>query len=186
MRNDLEIGHEHSHKLLSDTSVATIYKCECGDIITDEKSQTSMFPDRKNSSEPPVAPQNKLPRSYLRRIYGMARYIPLDDEELHQLVFLNTRSEHISHLSEGQARLILKVLKDLWEKKPDRISDKQISKIWKLGFKLKWYPRAVNKFCKRIVKHPHIFMLTISEGSMFIKALEGVIESEKKRAEKHD
>lgn len=130
-----------------------------------------------------IKKENKKPKihsSYRRRIFGLSSLIPLDNDELHQVVIAETGQVHISCLTKQHALRVIKKLQSIWDKKPDRISDKQLSKIYKLGYLLHWKVSAINKFCKRITKKSIIFKLSIAGGHKLIKAMEAMIAYDKR------
>lgn len=178
------LKHSHLHKLVTETAAMVIRRCDCGDVITERKSQTTIFPFLGEIQGEPTNERYEVPtinRGQIKRIYGLASNIPLDNEELHQVVLAETGEEHISMLKLNQARAVTSKLKEIWDKKPGRISNKQRGKIWKLGFKLHWSKPAVNKFCKRITGKANPFKLSISEGNTLIKAMTAMTIHDKKK-----
>jgi len=176
------LQHFHLHKLIVETTAMVIMRCDCGHVITEMKSQTTIFPALGKIQEKSTNERYEVPtinRSQIKRIYGLAANIPLNNEELHQVVLAETGEEHISMLKFNQARAVTSKLKEIWDKKPGRISNKQMGKIWKLGFKLHWSKPAVNKFCKRITGKANPFKLSIAEGNTLIKAMAAMIKHDK-------
>ena len=141
------VEHRHLHKFLRETELMVYRKCDCGDTMTESKSQISILPMGERSIKQ-SAEKVKLSSSYRRRIFGLASYIPLDNEELHQLVLAETGEEHISLLTIDQAMTVISKLQSIWNKMPDRISDKQLAKVYKLGYLLRWKKVAIITFVK--------------------------------------
>ena len=115
-----------------------------------------------------------------RLIFGLARRLSLDDDELHDIVREQTGKTSIKELTSYKAKLVTDHLQMLLGEEPqtprDRPTDKQLNKIYALARSLGWMenPKRLRGFLEARFGVSDARFLTDKKTSDVIEALKAI------------
>lgn len=126
----------------------------------------------------------KISNSQLKKIWACARQLGLGETELREIVMTQTGSQSISHLSTGEAHLVIEKLVSLGAtgiSAGGKISPTQLQEINKLLFELDWFaqPERFKKFLAATGYQENAYVLTKSEGDRVIHDLQQLLTQKK-------
>ncbi|WP_018750687.1 phage protein GemA/Gp16 family protein [Paenibacillus sanguinis] len=119
----------------------------------------------------------KITYPQIKKIYGLAKQAKLNDDELHDLVQVVTRSTSIKALSKNQAIKVIDRLTSLLKGyPPTRATPNQIWQINKLAEELGWKsdPRRLRHFLENRLHVSHPSYLSPEAASKTIEALKNM------------
>lgn len=136
-----------------------------------------------------VTKASKLKDKQRRKMFALARSMGWNIDALRDIVWVKTGQRHISALTTIGGDMVLKELERLArEARTLRQAQgmaqprpKQVAKIYKLGYLLRWKSTTIRRFNRRTTGKWDIYENTPGEASKLIMAMEGVLESEKQR-----
>ncbi len=114
-------------------------------------------------------------------IFGLARRLDLDNEELHDVVEQKTGKASIKELTSYQAKLVTDHMQMLLGEEPktppDRPTDAQMRKIYALVRELGWLdnPKRLRGFLEKRYKVSDVRFLTDKNTNNLIEALKKII-----------
>jgi hypothetical protein len=116
-----------------------------------------------------------------RAIWGLAKKLAIDKEEVYTLLYRETKKESMRDCTDEELKRLLKVMElfnDTSEMQINRANKGQIDKIFALAYSLKWDDNKevdigvrINKFCKRMVKVENLKWLTPKQAYIVIEGL---------------
>lgn len=130
---------------------------------------------------------DKITYPQIKRIFGLAKQAQLNDEELHDLVFAETRSDSIKALSEDQAVMVInRLVRSMYRRNapPSRATPSQVWQINKLAEELGWNndSKRLRSFLEKQHEVSHPSYLSPAAASRVIEALKAM----KRRAKLKD
>ena len=131
-----------------------------------------------------VTEASKLKDWQRRKMFGIAKSMGWNTDALRDVVWAMTGQRHISALTAIGGDVVLEELERLARQARSfspQPSPKQVAKIYKLGYELRWKSTTIRKFNQRTTGKWDIHDNTPGEASSLIMAMEGVLASEKQR-----
>ena len=126
----------------------------------------------------------KLKDKQRRKMFALAKSMGWNIEALRDIVWAMTGQRHISALTIKGGDVVLEELERLAKEvgffKPQP-SSKQVAKIYKLGYLLRWQSTTIRRFNRRTTGRWDIYENTPDEANKLINAMEGVLASEQQR-----
>ena len=127
---------------------------------------------------------NDMKPTTMRQLWATAKNYGMDSEMLHNLLFSELSKEHISKLSEREAKYLIDRIKGKDVPKPaprGRASNEQKKYIRDLAAKLGWddNPARLSGFIKKYAKIDNIDWLTAYQASKIIEALKRMVSDGK-------
>lgn len=119
-----------------------------------------------------------------RKMFGIAKSMEWNTDALRDVVWAMTGQRHISALTTIGGDEVLKELERLAREARSfrpQPSPKQVAKIYKLGYLLRWKSTTIRRFNQRTTGKWDIHDNTPGEASNLIMAMEGVLASEQQR-----
>ena len=130
----------------------------------------------------------------LRMIYGLARKVDLDDEQLHELARVTCRAESLKALTGVQAGWLIDRLQAILGRPAapaDRATKGQQGKIWAMIRAMGWAddPKRLRGFLERIAHVSDVRFLDPQQAGVVIEALKAIDaggRAERKKAGGHE
>ena len=126
----------------------------------------------------------KLKDGQRRKMFGIAKSMGWNTDALRDVVWAMTGQRHISSLTVVGGDVVLEELGRLAREARSfrpQPSPKQVAKIYKLGYLLRWKSTTIRRFNERTNGKSDIHDNTPGEASKLIMAMEGVLKSDEER-----
>ena len=124
---------------------------------------------------------SKLKDKQRKKMFALARSMGWNTDALRDVVWAMTGQRHVSALTTIGGEVVLEELERLAREARSfrpQPSPKQVAKIYKLGYLLRWKSTTIRKFNQRTTGKWDIHDNTPGEASKLIMAMEGVLKSD--------